>query len=277
MRAAIDRRIGKYCRRDLGRAFRNRRFIRQNGGMKEMPHNKPATPRALRNAVRRVICLLLVLPALAHAATNPPEKSPLYTALDDFLRAQTQGLPGKVSYVISPLDARTQLPACDAFEPFVPQGGKLWGRTTLGVRCLGPSTWTIYVPTQITVSGDYLTTARPLAAGTVLDASSIVVRSGDLSKLPSSVLMDPTQAIGKTLKSGLGAGQPLRSDQLAAQWAVQQGQTVRMISRGDGFSVSAEGKALTSAQEGQVVQVRAASGQTVSGIARAGGIIEVTH
>ena len=88
MRAAIDRRIGKYCRRDLGRAFRNRRFIRQNGGMKEMPHNKPATPRALRNTVSRVICLLLVLPALAHAATNPPEKSPLYTALDDFLRAQ---------------------------------------------------------------------------------------------------------------------------------------------------------------------------------------------
>ncbi|MFT3851060.1 MAG: flagellar basal body P-ring formation chaperone FlgA [Propionivibrio sp.] len=233
---------------------------------------------AIFPAVRPAICLLLVLMAhITPAAPNTPDKSPLYMALDDFLRAQTQGLPGKVSYVISPLDTRTQLPACDAFEPFVPQGGKLWGRTTLGVRCLGPSTWTIYVPTQITVNGDYLTTTRPLAAGTVLDATSIVVRSGDLSTLPSSVLMDPAQAIGKTLKSGLAAGQPLRSDQLTAQWAVQQGQTVRMISHGDGFSVSAEGKALTSALEGQVVQVRAASGQTVSGIARSGGIVEVTH
>ena len=105
MRAAIDRRIGKYCRRDLGRAFRNRRFIRQTDGMKDMPHNKLAAPSALRVTLRRAIGLLLVLPALAHAATNPPEKSPLYTALDDFLRTQTQGLPGKVSYVISPLDA----------------------------------------------------------------------------------------------------------------------------------------------------------------------------
>ena len=277
MRAANGHRIGKYCRIDSSRSFRNRRLIRQNDGMKETPHNKPAIHRALRNTIKRLICLILVMPALSQTATSLPDKSPLYMALDDFLRAQTQGLPGKVSYVISPLDARTQLPTCDAFEPFVPQGGKLWGRTTLGVRCLGPSTWTIYVPTQITVSGDYLATARPLAAGTVLDASSIVVRNGDLSRLPSSVLMDPTQAIGKTLKSGLGAGQPLRSDQLAAQWAVQQGQTVRMISRGDGFSVSAEGRALTSAQEGQVVQVRAASGQSVSGIARAGGIVEVTH
>lgn len=273
MRAGIGGGIGKYCRSAPGRSFRNRRFIRQNGEMKDKPRNSPA----ISHSVRRAICLLLALPALAHAAANTPDKSPLYMALDDFLRAQTQGLPGKVSYVISPLDARTQLPACDAFEPFVPQGGKLWGRTTLGVRCLGPSTWTIYVPTQITVSGDYLTTARPLAAGTVLDASSFVVRSGDLSTLPSSVLMDPAQAIGKTLKSGLGAGQPLRSDQLTAQWAVQQGQSVKMISRGDGFSVSAEGKALTSALEGQVVQVRATSGQTVSGIARAGGIVEVTH
>ena len=198
-------------------------------------------------------------------------------ALDDFLRAQTQGLPGKVSYVISPLDARTQLPACDAFEPFVPQGGKLWGRTTLGVRCLGPSSWTIYVQTQITVSGNYLTTARSLPAGSVLDASNIVVRSGDLSKLPSSVLFDPAQAIGKTLKSGLSAGQPLRGDQLMAEWAIQQGQSVRLVSRGDGFSVTSEGKALNSAVDGQVVQVRAASGQTISGIARTGGIVDVTH
>lgn len=234
----------------------------------------------LLRLARRLIAPLLVVPALASAAPGAPattDKSPLYMAVDDFLHAQTQGLPGKVNYVISPLDARTQLPACDAFEPFLPQGGRLWGRTTIGVRCLGPSSWTIYVPTQITVTGDYLTTARPLAAGTVLDASSIVVRNGDLSTLPSSIVMDPAQVIGRTLKSGLGAGQPLRSDQLTAQWAVQQGQSVKMISRGDGFSVSAEGKALTSAMEGQVVQVRAASGQTVSGIARAGGIVEVTH
>lgn len=235
------------------------------------------TPRPT-NCFNRLLCGLVILllswPLLAQAT---PEKSPLYLALDDFLRAQTQGLPGKVAYSISPLDTRTQLPACDVFEPFVPQGGKLWGKTTVGIRCLGPSAWTIYVPIQITVSGNYLTTARALPAGSVLDASSIVVRNGDLGTLPAGVVMDSAQAIGKTLKNGLAAGQPLRSDQLTAPWAVQQGQNVKMVSQGAGFSVSAEGKALTSAADGQVVQVRAASGQTVSGIARAGGIVEVTH
>jgi flagella basal body P-ring formation protein FlgA len=54
-----------------------------------------------------------------------------------------------------------------------------------------------------------------------------------------------------------------------------QGQTVRLVSQGSGFRVSADGKALANAAVGQLAQVRTASGQTVSGIARADGIVEV--
>lgn len=48
-----------------------------------------------------------------------------------------------------------------------------------------------------------------------------------------------------------------------------------LTSGGKGFRVSAEGKALTKANEGQVVQVKVANGQVVSGIARSGGQVEV--
>jgi len=41
--------------------------------------------------------------------------------------------------------------------------------------------------------------------------------------------------------------------------------------------VSAEGRALANANEGQVVQVKVASGQVVSGIARVGGQIQVGY
>jgi flagella basal body P-ring formation protein FlgA len=58
---------------------------------------------------------------------------------------------------------------------------------------------------------------------------------------------------------------------------VRQGQTVKTVSRGAGFSVSSEGRALHNAQEGQIVQVRTPSGQTVSGIARSGGIVEMSR
>ena len=136
----------------------------------------------LLSKLRGFFWLLLMIPLLAHAQT------PLYSALDDYLRIQTQGLPGKVTYSIGQLDARTQLPECTAFEPFLPAGSKLWGNSTVGVRCLGPSSWTIYVPVKVNVSGNYLISARTMPAGYVISAADIVVRSGDLSTLPANII-----------------------------------------------------------------------------------------
>ena len=232
-----------------------------------------------RSRIRRLLAGLGLFLAVFVLTARPAaaQASPLYNTLEEYVRAQTQGLPGKVSFTLSPLDNRTQLPACQAFEPFLPAGGKLWGKSTVGVRCLGPSAWTIYVGVQVSVVGNYLVSSRNLAGGSLLAAEDVAVRNGDLSALPASILTDPAQAVGKTLKNGLAAGQPLRSDLTIAPWAVQQGQNVRTVSSGPGFSVSSEGRALNNAAEGQVVQVRTVSGQMVSGIARAGGIVEVAR
>jgi flagella basal body P-ring formation protein FlgA len=93
--------------------------------------------------------------------------------------------------------------------------------------------------------------------------------------MPAGILTDPQQAVGKTLGANLGPGQPLRQDMLRSPLVVQQGQQVKVQSSGDGFTVSTEGKALNNANDGQVAQVRTASGRTISGIARAGGIVEL--
>jgi flagella basal body P-ring formation protein FlgA len=58
---------------------------------------------------------------------------------------------------------------------------------------------------------------------------------------------------------------------------VQQGQSVRVVSSGPGFRVSTEARALNNASEGQIAQARTASGQVVSGIAKAGGVVEVGY
>ena len=225
--------------------------------------------------VLHLLCSLWL--SLALQAFAQGSQTPLYKAVEDYLRMQTQGLPGKISYRITPLDTRSQLSPCDAFEPFLPSGGAPWGRTTIGVRCLGPSAWTIYMQVQVSIHAKYLVAARPLTAGQIIGVNDFVSRSGDLGLLPATILMDAEQALGKTVKIGIAAGQPLRGDQLIAPWAVQQGQNVKTISRGAGFSVSSEGKALNNAVEGQMVQVRTPSGQTVSGIARTGGVVEINY
>ena len=64
---------------------------------------------------------------------------------------------------------------------------------------------------------------------------------------------------------------------LRSPLVVTQGQGVRLVTQGPGFQVSSEGRALGNAADGQSVQVRSASGQTVSGVARSGGIVEVRY
>ena len=214
---------------------------------------------------------------LAAITSGVCAETSLSSTLDQYLRTQTQGLPGQVSYSVGPLDQHAQRAPCSAFEPFLPPGGQLWGRTTVGIRCLAPSAWTVYVAVQVKVSGSYLLTARQLTAGQIVSATDVRTQSGDLGALPASVLTDPAQAVGKTVRNGVAAGQPLRGDLLIAPWAVQQGQSVKLLSSGTGFTVSNEGKALNNATEGQIAQVRTATGQVVSGVARAGGIVEVTY
>jgi flagella basal body P-ring formation protein FlgA len=226
---------------------------------------------------RRLVLLttLWLLPIASAWAQS--QAAQVYQAVEDYVRRQTQGVPGKVGYHITPPDVGARLARCDAYEPFQSTGAAPWGKTTVGVRCLGPASWTLYVQVRISVETQYLVAARSLAAGQIVGENDFVARNGDLGTLPATVLMDAGQALGRTVRIGIAAGQPLRSDQLTAPRAVQQGQKVKIVSRGAGFSVSNEGKALNNAQEGQVVQVRTPSGQTVSGIARPGGVVEITY
>ncbi len=213
----------------------------------------------------------LISTSIGHAA----ETDLVVETAERYVRQQTQGLPGKVQIRIGTLDV-TRLPPCTAHEAFSPSGTRLSGKTHVGVRCLGPAIWSVLVPVQIAITGNYVTTGRPLAAGQTIAAGDLIVSTGDLTTMPTGILGDPQLAIGKTLRNSLGAGQPLRSDQLVAPLVIRQGQTVRVISTGPGFAVTSEGKAMNNATEGQIAQIRMASGQTVSGVAKADGSVEIS-
>lgn len=220
----------------------------------------------------------LSLPAVASASL--PAKQDLRVIQDtaaNFLRTQSAGLPGQVEITPGQVDARISLPACAALEPSLPTGSKAWGNTTVVVRCTAPNPWTVYVRATVKVIADYVVSAKPLTQGHVLTAADLTTRSGDLSQLPPGIVTNPDQAFGRTLTASLPFGGPLRQDMLRAQAAVILNQSVKLVSSGRGFSVSTEGKALNNAEEGQLVQVRSASGSLVRGIARAGAIVEVSY
>lgn len=221
--------------------------------------------------LRYLILLLVLFVGQATAA----EADVVIDTAERYVRLQTQGLPGQVRITMGRLDVE-RLPPCSAHEAYAPPGTRLSGRTHIGVRCLGPNIWSVLVPVQIAVTGNYVVTTRPLAAGQAIQPGDVATLSGDIASLPTGIISTPEEAVGKTLRNALAAGQPLRNDQLVAPLVIRQGQTVRVISRGTGFAVSSEGRALTNANEGQVVQVRMTSGQTISGIALGDGSVEIS-
>lgn len=216
---------------------------------------------------RRWLAVLgFALPSLALGAPQDPAK--LRTHAEQFLRVQTAGLPGKVTIEVQP--PRATLPACAALDAFLPGGSRPVGKTTVGVRCLAPGPWTVYLQARVRAIAPYVTTARALPAQHVLDTADLVLREGDLGALPADVATDPNTLLGHRTVAGLAAGAPLRAAGLRPPLAVQQGQTTRLLLQGPGFAVHSEGQALANAGVGERVRVKTRSGQVVSGIAQTG-------
>ena len=222
--------------------------------------------------------LLGFLTVLLLIATDQPalaaDSAAIRGAVDEFLRVQIKGLPGKATYSIGNIDAERLAGACEGFDVSMGSGARPWGKTQVAVRCRGGS-WNLWVPVHVRVIAEYLVVARPINAGQKLTDADVRAQLGELSDLPNGVLMDKEQAIGRAAIASLAAGRPLRADMLRQPTVVQQGQSVKIVGTGSGFQVTNEGRALTNAVVGQVTQVRLNSGQILSGVVRADGTIEI--
>jgi flagella basal body P-ring formation protein FlgA len=216
-------------------------------------------------------------PAAAPAtAAGRQSTAVLRSVVEQFLRVQSAGLPGEVSVTVTPVDSRLNLAACPVPQAFLAPGSRAWGKTTVGVRCTAPNPWTTYIQASVSVMADYVASAVPLAQGQPIEQSQLISMRGDLTALPAGIATDMSQVIGRSVNISLPSGTPMRLDVLRSKPVVQQGQLVRLVSSGAGFRVSAEGRSIGTAGEGQIVQVRTPSGQQISGVARAGGMVEVT-
>lgn len=221
------------------------------------------------------LILLTAAPMPALSAGQWQDLDSIRQGAIEFARSQTADLTGEISVSATPLDSRLLLPACPAMEFFVPAGNRLWGSSNVGARCGAPSVWTVYVPVMVKVSTEIVFASHPLNIGQKLTPADVQIKRDDITQFAYGAISDPAQAMGKTLTASVPAGYPLRQDMLRAPYVIQQGQTVKVVARGQGFQVNSEGKAQGNAAAGQLVSVRLSSGKMVKGTATDGGYVEV--
>lgn len=215
------------------------------------------------------VLLFISIPVSATAAQS-------HAAIHDtalaFVQEQTRALPGKVGIQVEDMDKRIVLPSCTPLEAFLPPGAQLNGNTSVGVRCNSGKGWTVFVQASVKISVKLLTINKTLQQGQIVKAEDLASLSSDT--LQPDTLTNPSEAIGKVMKFGVGKGQLLRQNMLRDPYSVTQGQTVKLLATGQGFRILSVGQALNNAAEGQTASARTSTGQRVSGMVK-DGMIEV--
>jgi len=232
---------------------------------------------------RHLQCLLsgglLMLGAWANAA--PPlgleqlARDWLQPAVDQTLN-QEGGLGLRAEVVMGNLDNRLRLAPCQAIEPYLPPGTRLWGRSRIGLRCAdGVTRWNVYVPVTIKAFGPAWVVKAPVAAGETLTQDHAELTEVDWAAHPSPVLATPGRWVGQTTAYALSPGQTLRENTVRAQTAFEAGSPVKVVSGGLGFAVSVTGQAITEGRVGETARVRLPNGKVINGVVRPDQTVEV--
>ena len=153
------------------------------------------------------------------------------------------------------------------------QAAALRGTIRIDVRCSAPQVWRLYANASVHEIKTYYVASQALTAGHKLGPDDLSARQAATPELPAGASVDLQQLLGRTLTLAVPAGSVLKNQQTRAVALVKAGQNVTLVASGPGFKISAEGRALGSAQSGQTVQVRTASGQVLSGSALREGVV----
>lgn len=228
--------------------------------------------------IRNIAISSLFLPFAATSAfaTLWETAESIQAAAESFVRQKTANIEGQVTISSTPPDKRVKVTKCDALETSLPSSNRLWGRSTVKVSCSTPSKWTLYVPVMVRITDQALVTTRAIGGGQVIGAQDVQIQEMELTAYPPGIFNRPEQAVGKTTASSIASGAPIRAELLRAPLAIRQGQQVVVVAYGANFKVSSEGTAMGNARPGQVVAVKTKSGQTLKGVARGDGIVEVS-
>lgn len=233
--------------------------------------------RAARAAALLLFVLLAAALRVESARADEPATQSVPSGLDAGLEQQvrTLALGGassapagvtRVEVIVGQLDPRLRLAPCQRVEPYLPPNARLWGKSRIGLRCTqGTSNWNVYLPLTVKAYGRGLVATAAVNSGSVVKAGDLTEAEVDLAEDATPALVDPAQALGRTLAQALRPGQSLRMGHLKARVWFAAGDTVKVLALGPGFSLEGEAQALSNGVEGQPARIRTENGRVLTG------------
>ncbi len=203
----------------------------------------------------------------------------IYKNLYSFLKEKTSKLDGKITVSIREVDLeKFNFDQCKQLDFFIPNGSKEVGQTTVGIKCLDKEATkpnSVILQAEVIQEKKYLVVKRKMNVGEEIKEDDIKEEFGDVSRFYFKYYQDPKDVVGKQIKNLMPEGQTIRDSNLALPIVIQYNQTVTVIDGVGNFRVTATGKSMGLAYEGQQVRVKMPSNKIILGTAQADGTVKL--
>lgn len=134
-----------------------------------------------------MICAKLSVQLFAenhHLSSQYQEIPLIQKAVKEFVYSHTMNPAGEIEVEVGQIDKRITLPKCVNLKPFMPPGSRLWGKTSVGVRCDEHVSWTIYVQADVKIMANVLHIARPVTRDQIIDYGDVALQIVNLTQMP---------------------------------------------------------------------------------------------
>ena len=184
-----------------------------------------------------------------------------FTVEDYLASSRTEG---RYEIQVNQLDPRLRMPMCDKEltatleSPAIPIG-----RVTVKVRCDSTAPWTVFVPAQVRLFRDVVTTTRPLKRAGVIEPGDVMLRERDISLISQGYFTSMDQAIGQKLTRPTVTDQVLTQVHLEQAEVITKGDQVVITARSGTLSVRMPGEALSNGGIREQIRVKNLNSQRV--------------
>lgn len=183
---------------------------------------------------------------------------------------QQQSAP--IEEIVVTYKNKLPLLTCDEFHITLMNKNRRWGNINVVVQCEKQK---LFIPIHVKLKGKYLIAVQPIAAGHKIEEKDVAFISGNLEKFPETLITDSLAVIDQVALRNIAINQPLTQNMLRRHWLIQTGQTVQVVTFGEGFSISGEGKALNNGAENETIRIRMNNGTLISGLVLANGSVQL--
>jgi flagella basal body P-ring formation protein FlgA len=230
--------------------------------------------RRLSANYRKLLCALSAVclfnagsPVLADSVTLPDlligvTQGFLEFTVEDYLAtSQTQG---RYEIQVNQLDPRLRMPLCDKeLTATLESPAQPLGRVTVRVRCDGASPWTVFVPAQVRLFREVVTTTRPLKRTAIINPEDVTLRERDISQINQGYLTSVDQAIGQKLVRPMVSDQVITLVHMEQAEVVRKGDQVVISARSGTLNVRMPGEALSNGGMSEQIKVKNLNSQRV--------------